>query len=83
MPRVWLQVNANTRGTEHMQRGWKEVKKDLYYGDTIEKHVIEWQEFQMLITGHYGHDAILKQIANNTRILSKISTGSLINSKKE
>ena len=48
----------------------------------VEKHGKDWQEFKMSVTGVYGNDAMLRQVAESVRI-NRVGKGSLINTKKE
>ena len=48
----------------------------------MEKHGKERQEFKMSMTGVYGTEAMLRQVAKSVRI-NRVAKGSLINTKKE
>ena len=48
----------------------------------MEKHGKERQEFKMSVTGVYGNDAMLRQVADSVRI-NRVVKGSLINTKEE
>ena len=71
--------NAYLRALEHADGMDRENEKSVLWTHCIEKH---GSLFQMSVTGSYGNDAMLSQIAKSVR-LAKIPTGFLINSKKE
>ena len=56
-------------------------EKSALWKHCVEKHK-ERQEFKMSVTGVYGNDAMLRQIAESVRI-NRVAKGSLINTKKE
>ena len=57
-------------------------KKSALWRHCLEKHGKERQEFKMSVTGVYGNDAMLRQVADSVRI-NRVAKGSLINTKKE
>ena len=74
--------NAYTRGTEHAWGLENRDEKSSLWRHCIEKHGKERQEFKMSVTGVYGDDAMLRQVAESLRI-NQVAKGSLINTKKE
>ena len=74
--------NAYTRGIEHTDGLARKDDKSALWKHCVAKHGLEQQVFQILVTGQYSYDAMLRQIAESVRI-SKIPAKSLINSKKE
>ena len=57
-------------------------KKSALWRHRVEKHGKERQEFKMSVTGVYGNDAMLRQVAERVRI-NRMGKGSLINTKNE
>ena len=74
--------NAYTRGIEHTEGLEKQDERSALWKHCVEKHEKERQEFKMSVTGVYGNDAMLRQIAESVRI-NRVAMGSLINTKKE
>ncbi|KAL9956524.1 hypothetical protein ACROYT_G038010 [Oculina patagonica] len=74
--------NAYTRGIELTEGLENQDEKSALWKHCVEKHEKERQEFKMSVTGMYGNDAILRQIAESVRI-NRVAKGSLINTKKE
>ena len=56
--------------------------KSALWRHCVGKHEEERQGFKMSVTGVYGNDAMLRQIAESVRI-NRVEKGSLINTKKE
>ncbi|KAL9971251.1 hypothetical protein ACROYT_G023757 [Oculina patagonica] len=74
--------NAYTRGIEHTGGLENQDEKSALWRHCVEKHEKERQEFKMSVTGLYGNDAMLRQIAESVKI-NRAEKGSLINTKKE
>ena len=74
--------NAYTRGTEHAGGLKNRDEKSALWRHCVEKHWKERQEFKMSVTGVYGNDAMLRQVAESVRI-NRVAKGSLMNTKKE
>lgn len=74
--------NAYTRGVEHTEGLENQDERSALWKHCVEKHEKERQEFKMSVTGVYGNDAMLRQIAESVRI-NRVAKGSLINTKKE
>ena len=74
--------NAHTRGTEHAGNLENRDEKSALWRHCVEKQGKERQEFKMSVTGVYGNDAMLRQVAESVRI-NRVAKGSLINTKKE
>ena len=74
--------NAYTRGTEHTKGLENRNEKSTLWKHCTEKHEKEQQEFKMSVSGVYGNDAMLRQIAESVRI-NRVEKGPLINTKKE
>ena len=66
--------NAYTRGLEHADGLDRKDERSVLWRHCIDKQGTEQQVFQMLLTGRYGNDAMLRQIAESVRI-GKIPTG--------
>ncbi|KAL9976712.1 hypothetical protein ACROYT_G014039 [Oculina patagonica] len=60
--------NAYTRDIEHTEGLENHDEKSALCKHCIEKHEKEWQEFKMSVTGVYGNDAMLRQIAESVKI---------------
>ena len=55
--------NAYTRGTEHAGGLEDREEKSALWRHCVEKHGKERQKFKMSVTGVYGNDAMLRQVA--------------------
>ena len=60
--------NAYTRGTEHAGGLENRDEKSALWRHCVEKHGKERQEFKLSVTGMYGNDAMLRQVAESVRI---------------
>ena len=74
--------NAYTRGIEHAEGLKSKSEKSALRRHCIEKHEMEQQEFKMSVTGMYGINTMVRQIAESVRI-NRVAKRSLINTKNE